>query len=125
MSDTANPAPGDFQIDAKLLHTGNFLVDKLEDEVVKTLNHLDLNHDGKPDVAEVQPLIEKAEAFYEKEKPLLAELEAAAPEFEQILSAIDWEHLGKDLTTQPWVKDAAAVQAFLAKMAAFAAKAKA
>lgn len=101
----ADAKAGDFQIDKKQVEVGNFVADKVIDGVVDAVNHLDLNDNEIPDIAEAAPLLLKL-------MPLALKLN----------KAIDFEHLAKEIADAPWVKDKALLGEAIKELGALAEK---
>lgn len=94
--------PGDFQIDPKGVHI-NPLVDGAARKAVQEINEMDLNHDGKRDIAQVH-------AAYTAVVPMLALLN----------EAVDFEQLAEQFADNPAIKDKAKFAEVLKLAGAFA-----
>lgn len=98
-SHTARAGAGDFQLDPKEFHIHNMLIDPIIDKVVAFANSEDFNEDGRPDIAQYAPYLQKA-------LPILAELSPL----------LHSPSLLNFLATLPIWKDGEAAKAAIAKL---------
>ena len=94
--------PGDFQLDPKMVHV-NPLIDGQLRKAVNEVNEMDLNHDGKRDIAQLH-------AAYVAVVPMLALLN----------ECVDFEQLAEQFADNPAIKDKAKFAELLKLAGAFA-----